>query len=56
MKGDPNVVTPPVERESLSILDLLGKSKIAEVLSKPGDWPGQLSNLDTSVKFKYQWK
>lgn len=56
MKGDPHVVTPPVERESLSILDLLGKSKIAEVLSKPGDWPGQLSNLDTSVKFKYQWK
>ncbi len=56
MKGDPNVVTPPVERESLSILDLLGQSKIAEVLSKPGDWPGQLSNLDTSVKFKYQWK
>lgn len=56
MKGDPNVVTPPVERESLSILDLLGKSKVAEMLSKPNDWPGQLGNLDTSVKFKYQWK
>lgn len=56
MKGDPNVVTPPPERQSLSILDLLGKSKVVEVLSKPTEWPGQLSNLDTSVKFKYQWK
>ncbi len=56
MKGDPNVVTPPVERDSFSILDLLGKSKVAEVLATPSNWPGQLSNLDTSVKFKYQWK
>ncbi|HEX4947997.1 MAG TPA: signal peptide peptidase SppA [Blastocatellia bacterium] len=56
MKGDPNVVTPPLERESFSILDLLGKSKVAEVLSKPSDWPSHLGNLDTSVKFKYQWK
>ena len=56
MKGDPNVVTPVVERDSFSILDLLGKSKVAEMLAKPSDWPGQLSNLDTSVKFKYQWK
>ena len=56
MKGDPNVVTPAVERDSFSILDLLGKSKVAEMLAKPSDWPGQLSNLDTSVKFKYQWK
>jgi protease-4 len=56
MKGEPNVVTPPPERDSFSILDLLGKSKVAEVLSKPSEWPGKLSDLDTSVKFKYQWK
>jgi protease-4 len=56
MKGEPNVVTPPPERDSFSLLDLLGKSKVAEVLSKPSEWPGKLSDLDTSVKFKYQWK
>ena len=37
-------------------LDLLGKSKLADVLAKPTEWPSQLGNLDTSVKFKYQWK
>ncbi len=56
MKGEPNVVTPAELRESFSILDLLGKSKIADVLAKPTEWPSQLGNLDTSVKFKYQWK
>ena len=56
MKGEPNVVTPPEPREGFSILDLLGKSKIAEVMSKPTEWPSRLSDLDTSVKFKYQWK
>ena len=57
LKGEPNVVTPPQERDSLSLLDLLGgKSKVAEVLAKPSEWPEQLSSFDTSVKFKYQWK
>lgn len=56
MKGEPNVVTPPPPREGLSILDLLGKSKIADVLTKPAEWPQQLTEADTSVKFKYQWK
>ncbi|MBS1810688.1 MAG: signal peptide peptidase SppA [Acidobacteria bacterium] len=56
MKGEPNVVTPPEPRESLSILDLLGKSKIADVIAKPTEWPSRLSDLDTSVRFKYQWK
>ncbi|MFN7927214.1 MAG: signal peptide peptidase SppA [Blastocatellia bacterium] len=56
MKGEPNVVTPAEPRESFSILDLLGKSKIAEVIAKPAEWPSQLSNVDTSIKFKYQWK
>lgn len=56
MKGEPNVVTPVEPRESFSILDLLGKSKIAEVISKPTEWPSRLGDMDTSVKFKYQWK
>lgn len=56
MKGEPNVVIPAEPRESFSILDLLGKSKVAEVLAKPTEWPSRLSDLDTSVKFKYQWK
>lgn len=56
MKGEPNVVTPAEPRESFSILDLFGKSKLADVLTKPTEWPSQLGNLDTSVKFKYQWK
>lgn len=56
MKGEPNVVIPVEPRESFSILDLLGKSKVAEVLAKPTEWPSRLSDLDTSVKFKYQWK
>lgn len=56
MKGEPNVVTPPEPRETFSLLDLLGKSKIADVIAKPTEWPRHLSDLDTSVKFKYQWK
>ena len=56
MKGEPNVVTPTEPRESFSILDLLGKSKIAEMIAKPSEWPNRLSDVDTSVKFKYQWK
>lgn len=56
MKGEPNVVIPVEPRENFSILDLLGKSKVAEVLAKPTEWPSRLSDLDTSVKFKYQWK
>jgi protease IV len=56
MKGEPNVVTPVEPRESFSLLDLLGKSKLADVLAKPTEWPSRLSEIDTSVKFKYQWK
>lgn len=56
MKGEPNVVTPTEPRDSFSIWDLLGKSKIADVLAKPAEWPSRLSDLDTSAKFKYQWK
>jgi protease-4 len=56
MKGEPNVVTPAPPPQGFSLLDLVGKSKVAEVLSKPNEWPSQLGNLDTSVKFKYQWK
>jgi protease IV len=55
LKGDPKVVTPPKPREGFSLLDLLmGATKIKEF--SPSDLPNQLINIDTSVKFKYQWK
>lgn len=55
VKGEPQLVTPPKPREGVSILDLLmGASKIQDFT--PSQLPKQLSDLDTSVKFKYQWK
>lgn len=37
-------------------IDLLGLSKVTGALANPSEWPGKLSDIDTSVKFKYQWK
>ncbi len=54
IKGEPQVVTPPKPRESFSLLDLLGSAKLGKLL--PSQLPAQLTELDTSVKFKYQWK
>jgi protease-4 len=55
IKGEPQIVTPPKPREGFSLLDLLfGASKIKDI--SPSELPNQLINLDTSVKFKYQWK
>jgi len=55
IKGEPQVITPPKPREGISILDLLlGAAKIRDI--SPSQLPGQLSEMDTSVKFKYQWK
>ncbi len=55
IKGDPQTVTPPKPREGFSLLDLvLGATKFKNV--SPSQLPGQLLNMDTSVKFKYQWK
>lgn len=55
IKGDPQVVTPPKPREGVTLLDLLlSVSKIKELA--PSQLPKQLSDMDTSVKFKYQWK
>ena len=56
IKGEPQVVTPPKPREGFSILDLLGLSKVTSTLANPAEWPGKLNEIDTSVKFKYQWK
>jgi protease IV len=56
VKGDPQVVTPPKPREGFSILDLLGVTKVTGALSNPSEWPAKLGEIDTSVKFKYQWK
>ncbi len=56
MKGEPTVVTPPEPREGISILDLIGLTKVGNILSKPGEWVGKVGEVDTSVKFKYQWQ
>jgi protease-4 len=54
IKGEPQVVTPPKPREGFSLLDLLGSTKLKNFL--PSELPRQLSEIDGSVKFKYQWK
>ncbi len=55
IKGDPQVVTPPKVREGISILDLLmGATRIASL--NPEKLPEAVINMDTSVKFKYQWR
>lgn len=54
IKGEPQVVTPPKPRDSFSLLDLLGSAKLGKLL--PSQLPAQLTEMDTSVKFKYQWK
>jgi protease-4 len=55
IKGEPQVVTPPKQKEGLSLLDLLlGATKIKDI--SPSQLPNQLMEIDSSVKFKYQWK
>jgi protease IV len=55
IKGEPQIVTPPKPKEGFSLLDLLlGVTKIKEV--SPSQLPSALMDIDTSVKFKYQWK
>jgi protease-4 len=55
IKGEPQVVTPPKQKEGFSLLDLLlGATKITGV--SPSQLPNQLMDIDSSVKFKYQWK
>ncbi|HZN11401.1 MAG TPA: signal peptide peptidase SppA [Blastocatellia bacterium] len=55
IRGEPQVVTPPRQRSGFSILDLLGAARQLEGLL-PRELPRQLGEVDTSVKFKYQWK
>jgi protease-4 len=55
IKGEPQIVTPPKPREGITLLDLLlSAAKIRDF--SPSQLPGQLGEIDTSVKFKYQWK
>lgn len=55
IKGEPQVITPPKPKEGFTLLDLLlGVTKISEL--SPSQLPKHLSDIDTSVKFKYQWK
>lgn len=55
IKGKPQVVTPPKERNQFPLLDLLlGVAKISNF--SPSQLPKSLSEVDTSIKFKYQWR
>jgi protease-4 len=55
IKGEPQIVTPPKPKDEFSLLDLLfGATRIKNI--SPGELPNQLMKVDTSVKFKYQWK
>src|SRR5215470_2193768 len=55
IKGEPQIVTPPKQKEGFSLLDLLlGATKIKNI--SPCQLPNQLIDMDTSVKFKYQWQ
>jgi protease IV len=55
IKGEPQIVTPPKQKEGLTLLDLLlGATKIRDI--SPSQLPKQLMDVDTSIKFKYQWK
>jgi protease-4 len=55
IKGEPQIITPPKQKEGFSLLDLLlGATKVKNI--SPSQLPNQLMEIDTSVKFKYQWK
>lgn len=54
IRGEPQIVTPPKPREGFSILDLLTQARLEKFL--PSRLPAELGEIDTSVKFKYQWR
>ncbi len=54
ISGPPQVVTPPKPRDSFSLFDLFGLAKLKDL--SPSRLPKQLSEMDTSVRFKYQWR
>jgi protease-4 len=55
IKGKPQVVTPAKERNPFPLVDLLlGVAKISNF--SPSQLPKSLSEVDTSIKFKYQWR
>ena len=54
IKGEPQVVTPPKPREGFSIWDLLSEARLESLI--PKNLPQAIGEIDTSVRFKYQWK
>jgi protease IV len=55
MKGEPQIITPPKEREGFTLLDLLlGATPLKNVF--PSGLPKHLIEGDTSIKFRYQWR
>jgi protease-4 len=56
VKGKPQIVTPPKERGRSPLLDLLlGAASLGDLLGTTR-FPGQLTEVDTTVRFKYQWR
>ncbi|MGA1367567.1 MAG: signal peptide peptidase SppA [Blastocatellia bacterium] len=56
VKGKPHVITPPKPRERSPLLDLLlGAASVGNLLDT-ARFPQQLTEVDTSVRFKYQWR
>lgn len=55
IKGEPVLVYPPKDRDGLTLLDLLlGSTKLKSLL--PTGLPTHLSEVDTSVQFRYQMR
>ncbi len=55
IKGEPQLVQPPKEREGLTLLDLLlSRSPLGKVFSER--LPQALEDIGGEMKFKYQWK
>jgi len=56
VKGKPQVITPPKPRDRSPLLDLLlGAASVGNLLDT-ARFPRQLTEVDTSVRFKYQWR
>jgi protease IV len=55
IKGEPQLIQPPKEREGLTLLDLLlSRSPLSKVLSER--LPQGFEDLGGHTKFKYQWQ
>jgi hypothetical protein len=57
MKGEPQTCDAyEAEGRLFSLLDSVAGNRQVSTEFSPAQLPKQLSDFDTSVKFKYQWK